>query len=67
VAASIPQLPTAGAIRSIPGCTKRMIEDVISIPWTPRSSLRMPSGFMGMLEASLEIQEGCFMSLGTYL
>jgi hypothetical protein len=28
-----------------------MVEDDISTPWTSGASLRMPSGFMGVVEA----------------
>jgi len=49
---------TAGTIRSLPadtrnitGATRRMVEDDISTPWTSGASLRMPSGFMGVVEA----------------
>jgi hypothetical protein len=47
--ASIPQLPTAEAIRSIPadtrsipGGARRMIEDAINIPWTSEDAGSMP-------------------------
>jgi hypothetical protein len=52
--ASIPQLPTAGAIKSIPaetrsilGGIRRMVEDAISIPWTSGASLRKPQDAWG--------------------
>jgi hypothetical protein len=50
-----------------------MVEDAISIPWTPGASLMMSSGFLvvletclGMLAAFLEMVAACLQVLEVY-